>query len=161
MSVDGTDFRINNPSPFWKGWYSHKFNGEGVRYEVGLCIQTGDIVWIHGQYPCGKWSDIKKFRDGMKGKLGMGERVEADDGYRVEIKYVDLPCHGYGSDRWLRIKKNVSARHEHVNARFKCFNILKNTFNYNLSKHGDVFRSVAVVTQLSIQNGNPLDQVKY
>lgn len=43
MPVDGTDFRIEEPKPFSSGWYSHKFNGPGVRYEVGLAIQRGYI----------------------------------------------------------------------------------------------------------------------
>ena len=27
LTADGTDFRIPEPTPFWSGWYSHKFNG--------------------------------------------------------------------------------------------------------------------------------------
>ena len=30
-SVDGTDCKVPNYKPFWKGWYSHKFNHSGVR----------------------------------------------------------------------------------------------------------------------------------
>jgi hypothetical protein len=44
VSVDGTDFQINEPTPFSKGYYSHKFNGPGLRYEIALNIMTGDIV---------------------------------------------------------------------------------------------------------------------
>jgi len=61
VSVDGTDFRIFNWKPFWSGWFSHKFKGPGVRYEVGLCIRTGDIVWINGPFPCGQYPDITIF----------------------------------------------------------------------------------------------------
>lgn len=48
VSVDGTDFRIQQPSVFSKIWYSHKFKGPGLRYEVAVSILTGDIVWLHG-----------------------------------------------------------------------------------------------------------------
>ena len=44
ISLDGTDFRILEPSPFDPKWYSHKFKGAGVRYEVGICLKTGWIV---------------------------------------------------------------------------------------------------------------------
>lgn len=33
----------------------------------------------------------------MKKSLGPGERVESDDGYRGENKYVDISYHSYGS----------------------------------------------------------------
>ena len=59
MSIDGTDCRIQEPTPFDPLWYSHKFNGPGVRYEVGICIQTGWIVWVHGPFPAGDFPDIK------------------------------------------------------------------------------------------------------
>ena len=62
MSVDGTDFRIQNPTQFWKGWYSFKFKGPGVRYEVALSIQSADIVWVNGPFPAGAWPDINIFR---------------------------------------------------------------------------------------------------
>ena len=78
VSVDGTDFRIEETG---KQWYSHKFKKAGVRYEVGLAIKTGDIVWLEGPLPCGNWPDIKIFWAAMVHYLDKDERVEADDGY--------------------------------------------------------------------------------
>ena len=46
--VDGTDFWICEPKPFAKDFYSHKFAKAGLCYQVGVCIQTGLIVWING-----------------------------------------------------------------------------------------------------------------
>ena len=40
ISNDGTDFSIYEPSPFQQIWYSHKFKGPGIRYEVGVTIET-------------------------------------------------------------------------------------------------------------------------
>lgn len=45
VSLDGSDFSINEQTPFNPKWYSHKLNGPGVRYEVGLNIRTGNMVW--------------------------------------------------------------------------------------------------------------------
>ena len=67
VSVDGTDFHI--PQHGWK-FYSHKFKKSGLRYEVALCIMTGDIVWINGPYEPGIWPDIKIFRDSLMSHLG-------------------------------------------------------------------------------------------
>ena len=62
VSVDGTDFHIRKPWPFHesnKDYYSYKLNETGLRYEVGISIIKGDIVWINGPYEFGKWTDIK------------------------------------------------------------------------------------------------------
>jgi len=55
LSVDGTDFRlaIGCSKPFW----SFKFKKSGMRYEVGLCIKTGEICWWNGPYELGDWND--------------------------------------------------------------------------------------------------------
>lgn len=46
ISLDGTDFRIMEPSEFSPKWYSTKFHGPDLRYELGLCIRTREIVWV-------------------------------------------------------------------------------------------------------------------
>jgi hypothetical protein len=58
-------------------------------------------------------------------------------------------------------KKNVRARHETVNKRFKQFGCLHERFRHDAAKHGDVFRAVAVITQLAIENGEPLFGVEH
>ena len=82
VSVDGTDCSILRQKGDPKSWSSHKFNMKpGVRYELGICILTDDIVWVMGPLPCGDWPDINVFRYALKQMLDEGERVEADDGY--------------------------------------------------------------------------------
>ena len=66
MTVDGTDCPIQEPSPFDKMWYSHKFNGAGVHYEVAVAIGTGHIVHVQGPYPCGAYPDIVIAREGVE-----------------------------------------------------------------------------------------------
>lgn len=60
-SVDGTDFRIQEPSPFDTKWYSHKFNSSSLRYEIAVCT-GGNIVWCHGPFPAGSRPDDQIFR---------------------------------------------------------------------------------------------------
>ena len=38
MTVDGTDYEIYQPALFSKHWYSHKFNGPAIKYEIGVSI---------------------------------------------------------------------------------------------------------------------------
>ena len=54
VSHHGTDFEmIYEPSRFDRKWFSHKFHGPGLRYEVGLSIFTGEV---NGGVSCGRRS---------------------------------------------------------------------------------------------------------
>ena len=160
MSVNGTDFRIRQG--YGRDFFSHKFKGPGLRYEVGICILTGHIVWINGPYECGMWNDILIFRDSLLTFLGPTERVEADDGYVGESpRYVKCPASFTNPIETLAMQSRVRQRHETANKRFKQWACLLNRFRHDIGKHGDIFRAVAVVTQLAIQNGEPLFEVEY
>jgi hypothetical protein len=164
VSVDGTDFRIIEPKPFDKGWYSHKFHGPALRCEITLCIRTGDIVWVSGPFPAGEWTDLKIFRNELKHFLGPGERVEADKGYRGDFPLcVKTHCPGEASEKKY-MRRLVLARHEHVNGRLKNFAILRERFRHEkdmMNKHGNAFRAIIVLTQLSFYDGAPLNPVDY
>ncbi len=161
LSVDGTDFRIYEPVPFWGGWRSFKFRAAGLRYEIAICIQTGWIVWVNGPFPAGRWVDITIFRYGLKKLLLPRERVEADLGYRGDPK-VDTPIDHCPNLAQSTIKSLVRGRHETVNKRMKQFGCLQQRFRHNIGLHGDCFNAVAVITQLNIQyGGEPLYSVPY
>ena len=141
------------PTPFSPKWYSHKFHGPGVRYEIGLCIRTGHIVWANGGVPCGQWSDLKLAQDAFVHCLQPGEKAVADGGYR--------------DDRYFQKKnddernKRVLARHETVNRRIKQFCCMTNTFRHALHLHPTFFHAVLHLTQLMIENGESLYSVDY
>ena len=162
MTVDGTDFKVNNPKVFNKAWYSHKFKHAGLRYEVAVSIKKGDIVWIHGPFAAGSWPDINIFRDSLMSHLGPNERVEADDGYIGEApRHVKCPKSFVNPDENRQMQQRARARHETVNKRFKQWGCLTQTYRHDLLKHADVFRAIAVITQLSIEQGEPLFDVQY
>ena len=82
MTVDGADFRIKEQRKrFDPKWYSHKSNGPAVRYEVGICIQTGWICWINGPFPAGTWTDLRISRECLVDELKPWELLLADNGY--------------------------------------------------------------------------------
>ena len=61
LSVDGTNCWIQKKG---RKWSSHKFAKKaGVCYEVAVPIQSGDICWINGPFPCGDYADIMVFRN--------------------------------------------------------------------------------------------------
>jgi hypothetical protein len=85
FSVDGIHCRIQEPSPFWKGWCSHKFSkGAGLSYKVCVGVSLGYIVWVRGPFPEGRWSgDLKIFDRELIANVVQGhEKGAADRGYR-------------------------------------------------------------------------------
>lgn len=163
MTVDGTDFRVPQQGSATTGnaFASHKYAGKSaLRYELGVDIRAGNLVWIQGPYPAGKYTDITIFNEVLRHFLEPGERVEADEGYRGHMDKVKGP----GNDLTTRNSKKqgrVRARHETLNGRLKNWGILNQVFRHDILLHGMVLRACAVVTQLMIANGEPLFEVEY
>jgi len=141
------------PSPFNPGWYSHKFKGAGLRYEIGLNIRTGYIVWTNGGYPCGLFSDLKLARESFVLSVDAGERTIGDKGYKDSTFFI------LRNSRNEDVHKRILSRHETVNKRLKQFQILKHNFRHELAKHPMVFHAVANITQIKLKNGEPLFSV--
>lgn len=133
-----------------------------LRYEVGLDILRGFIAWIHGPFPAGKWPDISIFCNALKHHLGKNERVEADDGYRGEAPgKVKCPASFANPIENEYMQQRVRSRQETVNKRFKQWAILDQTYRHSTDDHAYVFRAIVVLTQLSLENGEPLFPVSY
>ena len=160
VSVDGTDFQI----PFLgRKFHSHKYKfGSALRYKVAVCILSGVLVWINGPYEPGIWNDISIFRHALLTELDDGERVEADNGYRGELPmYVKCPKSIANHAAIEAAAAFVRRQQKMINKRFKQWGILKQVFRGDITQHGQVFRVCAIVTQLAIENGEPLFQVDY
>lgn len=154
VSVDGTDCPIYEPRPFNKEWFSQKFKGPGVKYEIAIDVLSGDCVWISGPFKASR-SDIKIFReDGLMAMIPEGRLVIADKGYRGEPGVVSFPNH-LDEEAVRNFKKRVRARHETFNGRLKTFDVLKQVFRHRpvLSQHKACLEAVAVITQCEMNMG--------
>ena len=160
VSVDCTDCKILQKG---RSFASFKFaKKSGLRYEVGVAIMSGQIVWINGGFPCGLYNDLTIFRASLATMLDPQERVEADDGYAAESPYrAKVPSAMFNTEGARVYQKRVQGRHETVNTRLKAFKILSDVYRHDVVQHGYVFRAVAVIVQLSIKNGDPLFETKY
>ena len=147
---------------YGKKYFTPKFRGSGLRYEVGLCIQTGDICSINGPFLCGRYNDLQIFRMGLMQELDNHEKVIADKIYGAEAPHhVRAPGTMFALPENEEMEKTVRGRHEHVNRRFKQWGIMRDGFRHGLTLHQNAFRAVAVMTQLCIKNGEPLASVEY
>jgi len=159
MSIDGIDCMVNEPWPFDEKWYSQKFNGPGVKYEVGVCINSGRIVWVNGPFVAST-SDVTMFKETLVHLLTDDEGVEDDAGYKGHDKLKGPTVATTSVGR--KMKSQVRGRHENVNSRLKIFNVLNIPFRHTnprdkmMEKHGYCFNAIAVITELKFQNGDSL-----
>jgi hypothetical protein len=164
MTVDGTDFRIPQKGVAKKGnaFGSHKYAGKSaLRFELGVNILAGNLVWIQDPYPAGKYTYIKIFNKVLRNFLKPGERVEADEGYPSHPDKIKCPGNDANPAENRRMQGRVRARHETLNGQLKTWGILSQVFRHHIMMHGDVFQACAVVMQLTIQDGEPLFEVEY
>ena len=164
MSIDGTDFRVEQQGPAVRGnpFGSHKYAGQSaLRYELGIDILAGNLVWVGGPYPAGAWPDIKIFFNELAHLLEPGERVEADNGYVGHPEKIKCPLNDCNPAEKEAMQARVRSRHETFNGRLKFWGILGQVFRHDIRRHGGVFWACAVISQLAIYNGEPLFEVEY
>ena len=130
VTIDGTDFRIPQKGIAKKGdaFASHKYAGKSTLcYELGVDILAGNLVWIQGPYPAGKYTNIKIFNKVLCNFLETGERVEANKGYRGHPDKIVIAtlsdCVGM---RCPSLKKRMFLRHKSL----VCFYSCCSTFEY-------------------------------
>jgi hypothetical protein len=165
ISVDGTDVLIPQQGPAIPGnpFSLFKFKGKcRLRYEIGVDILAGNIVWVNGPYAAGKYTDIKIFCRGLAHWLDEHERVEADNGYIGEApQKVKFPGCASNPTENQAMQNQVQSRHESLNGWLKNWAIMTSLYHHDLMENGNVFRAIAVITQISINVGEKLFEVNY
>jgi hypothetical protein len=126
-------------------------------------IIDGNLVWLEGPFPVGKFTDITIFWHSLIHHLDPLDRVVADDGYIGKAPWkVKCPCTRINSPGDRAMQSNVRSRHETMNGRFKFWEILKQPFHHDINmQHGTVFRAIAVIIQVAIDEGEKLYSVEY
>ena len=150
LSVDGTNYKVPEQGLLF---FSHKFGESGVRYEITLCLLTGDCVWVYRPFEYGPWSDINIFNHSLKHHLSPFERVEADDGY-VGGAPLHIKCltSFTNPEETLFMQQRIRNRKETINKRLKQWGILKQVYQYDIGEHSYVLRAILVLIQTAINN---------
>jgi hypothetical protein len=164
VSIDGTHCPIFEPrtDPSSK-WFSHKFNGAGVAYELAIAIHSNRLVWINGPFPASR-HDITIFRSpedpatGLMARIPEGKRAIGDSGYGGEPNKVSV-SRSDDDKETKKFKARVKSRHETFNGRLKNFRVLSIPFRNGYDRHQEVFEACCVCMQLELQNGNGLFDV--
>jgi DDE superfamily endonuclease len=158
ITVDGIDCRINEPRKIPSTeWYSQKFNGPSVTYEIAIAIYENRIVWIRSPQRSGK-GDLQNFRapNGLKSKIPAEKKVIADRAYKDPTCTIRNPI---DTPEVKKFKRRARACHESLNSRLKNFKVLAERFRHGHEKHEAVFEAVCIITQYELENGHPLFDV--
>ena len=172
ISIDGVHCCIYEPrrDPSSK-WFSHKSNGAGLTYELGIAIRSNRLVWIAGPFPTSQ-HDITTFRGEKQNepkdqnaliyKIPDGKRAIGDSGYKGEPGKISITREG-DSGAVKNFKGRVKSRHENFNSRLKTFKVLSTRFRHrlrpDLAEHKAAFEAVCVACQFDLENDHGLFEI--
>ena len=86
MSIDCFDCVVFEHWPFDTSWHSQKFNGLAIKCELGVCIKSGQIVWLNGPFKAGK-QDAQIAMDKLCNIVANDEGLEVDGGCTGHVKF--------------------------------------------------------------------------
>ncbi|CAJ1955890.1 unnamed protein product [Cylindrotheca closterium] len=160
ISVDGVDCPIQEIWPFDEAIFSKKLNGPGYKYEIGICIATGAIVWVNGPFKAGRNDKTIFEHDGLMQALCEDEGVEVDMGYQG-LDQLKNPKISQSKKDGMQ-KSKARARHKNVNGELKKFVVLDQVFRHNpKTKHQACFEAVAVICQMQHDFGGHQNSCEY
>jgi len=148
MTIDGTDYRILQKGAARKGnaFGSFKYAGKSALcYKLGVDILAGNLVWVSGPYPAGKYTDIAIFNCVLANCLEPGERIEADNGYVERPDKIKCPNNDCNPAENLVMQRIARSRQETLNGRLKAWGILGNVCRHDIREHKTVFYACAII----------------
>jgi hypothetical protein len=83
-----------------------------LRYELGVDILAGNLVWIQGPCPAGKYNNIKIFNSVLRHYLEPGKRVEVDSGYVGHADKIKCPDNTFNPEENLAMQASVRFWHK-------------------------------------------------
>lgn len=139
MVLDATECPIEKPIDWTtqNRYYSGKKKKHTIKYEVGVQINTGKIVWVAGGLP-GSIHDLTMAKScRIIGTLLPGERILADKGYTGDDHFL-VPFKSPGSESERMWNKGINETRvivENTYNRIKVFNCLKSTWRNDIDLH--------------------------
>ena len=137
-------------------FYSHKFHGPGVGYQLALSLFTSDLVYLKGPDPAGQ-SDMQEYQAELKDLMPDGKKIVVDGGYNDKADK-KLSRSNANDDRQLRkFKARAKARQESFHSRVKRFESVATTpFRHGMDRHKTCFEAICVICQYEMELVSPL-----
>ena len=125
MTVDGTDTHYFEVTTiFGRGVnrkkYSHKLHKSGLSWLLGLATENDNLVCMFGPKLAELGNELSYYQSHVKPFLRQSEKVLTDLGFAHDDSVVATFDEGLSSTERTR-SRNLLARHEGLNGRFKEF----------------------------------------
>jgi hypothetical protein len=146
MTLDVTECPIQRPSDniIQRQYYSGKKRKHTIKYELGVQLQTGAIVWLAGGVP-GSVHDLNILRScNLLSKLLIGEFILADRAYIGE-NYILHPFKSAKSMNERNINtaiSNIRETVEHTIHRIKIFGFTQQKWRHSINLHPIAFKVI-------------------
>ena len=125
-------------------YYSGKKRKHTIKYEIGIQLQTGNIVWLAGGVP-GSVHDLTLLRScNLLSKLFYGEFILADKAYIGETCLLH-PIKPASTIEEKEFNATISSIHEtveHTIQRIKIFGFTQQKWRHNLNLHPIAFKVI-------------------
>ncbi len=105
--------------------------------------------------------EVKIFDGILSNLLELGKCVKANNGYVGRADKVKCPNKDCNPPKNLGMQLAARSHHEAFNGHLKNWGILEKVYRHSITVHDMVFYACAVITQLSVANGEPQFEVEY
>ena len=155
MTLDGFECPIEQPwdNEIQHQYYSRKKKRHTIKYEIGIQLTSGKIVWLVGGTP-GSVHDLSMTRHfGLIPLLLPGEMVLADKAYIGEACFV-CPFKGVITNEQAEFNSIISSIREtveHTIGRIKLFQFLKQQWRHHVDLHPIATRVVCHALNIELE----------
>lgn len=155
LILDGTECLIERPidNLIQRQYYSGKKRKHTIKYEVGVQLQSGKIVWLAGGVP-GSVHDFTLYQIcGLRQYLLPGEMILADKGYIGDTQIIH-PFKPTISDEEKEFNSAISSIREiveHTIGRIKNFNFTQQKWRHDLKLHPIAFKVICNVLNIEFE----------
>jgi hypothetical protein len=155
MALDATECPIERPLDWLtqRQYYSGKKKRHTIKYEVGVHLSTGRIIWLVGGIP-GSVHDVKiAASNGIVDQILNGEWILADKGYTdSELPFL-TPFKNPQTDeevQWNSYINQARAIVENTYGRIKSFGCVKSIWRHDLELHPIAFKAVCILVNMDL-----------
>ncbi len=155
MTLDGLECLIQRPldNAIQRQYYSGKIRKHSIKYEIGIQLISGKIVWIAGGIP-GSVHDLEMVRScGLIPLLLSGEMVLSDRGYIGENCFMHpfKPAKIEEEIQFNSVIGSIRETVEHTIGRLKIFQFTQQKWRHNIELHPIAFKVICHTLNIELE----------
>jgi hypothetical protein len=157
MAIDTTlceSYRPGGNGPLESDFYTGWKKQHGLKYEIGVCIQTRQPCWVSDAFSAKDADSVVVRSSGLLDHLLPGELVLADKGYvgaAPQVMAPFRPARNAAQEEFNHAIKTHRYIIENLIGRIKVFGFASQRWRHNILLHEMCFKTVAHLVALDIR----------